>query len=247
MLNFIKTFIFTLLVGSILIKSQTINNINNIDNDELQIITLQPNNFIAISDEIKESNFEKWSMDLSKIDSDTNKIYVYIDSIGGSVEVGNKLINQFNYYSKIGKSIECIAKNAFSMAFQIFQNCDKRYILSSSVIMQHQVSLQNIKGPLINTMNYLKMIQSMSDDLDKKSAKKINIPYDEYKKLIQNDWWLYGQDIISNGVADSMVIIGCDPKLFNIFINQTIGEIEMLDDGSITLNDINVLKHSCPL
>ena len=158
MLNIIKTFIFTLLIGSTLIKSEYI------DNEELQIITLQPNNFIAISDEIQESGFKRWSMDLSKIKSDTDKIYVYIDSMGGSVEVGNKLINQFNYYSKIGKSIECIAKNAYSMAFQIFQNCDKRYILSSSIAMQHQVSLQNIKGPLINTMNYLKMIQSMSDD-----------------------------------------------------------------------------------
>ena len=242
MLKIIKIFIFTLLVGSTLIKS-----IDGFNNDELQIITLQPNNFIAISDEIKELNFERWSIDLSKIKSDTDKIYVYIDSIGGSVELGNKLINQLNYYSKIGKSIECIAKNAFSMAFQIFQSCDKRYILSSSVTMQHQVSLQNIKGPLINTMNYLKMIQSMSDDLDKKSAKKINIPYDEYKKLVQNDWWLYGEDIISNGVADSMVIVGCDPKLFNIFINQTIGELTISEDGSMTLNDINVLKHSCPL
>jgi hypothetical protein len=44
-----------------------------------------------------------------------------------------------------------------------------------------------------------------------------------------------------------MVIIGCDPKLFNIFINQTIGELTISEDGSMTLNDINVLKHSCPL
>jgi hypothetical protein len=44
-----------------------------------------------------------------------------------------------------------------------------------------------------------------------------------------------------------MVIVGCDPKLFNIFINQTIAGLQISEDGSMTLNDINVLKHSCPL
>jgi len=215
--------------------------------NNLQLITLKPNNFITINDEINEKSIMKLFTDLSKINSDTNIIYVYIDSPGGNVEEGSKLINQLNYYSKIGKSIECIAKNAFSMAFLIFQSCDKRYIMSSSIIMQHQMILHNIKGPLINTMNYLKMIETMSNDFDKKSANRINIPFDEYKKLIQNDWWLYGENIILKGAADSMVIIGCDPKLFDIFIEESMPKLEMSENGTIYMNTIQIKKHSCPL
>jgi ATP-dependent protease ClpP protease subunit len=191
----------------------------------------------------------KWSYNLSTVASEKETIYVYIDSNGGEVESGNKLINQLNYYSKIGKSIKCIAKNAFSMAFQIFQSsgCNSRYILTSSTTMQHQMSLNNIKGQLFNTMNYLKMIESMSNSLDQQSANRIGMSIEEYNKLTKTDWWLYGEDIIRKGVADCLVTIGCDQKLFNTHYYEIIEEAKITNDGYISITDKKIKKYLCPL
>jgi ATP-dependent protease ClpP protease subunit len=253
MSNIVKTLIMMLLFGSVMVRSQIdINqntNTNTYTNNNTisinKIITLEPNNFIYIDGEINDDNVIKWSKDLSKIE--TNTMYIYIDSPGGSVEAGNTFIEQLIYYNKIGKSIECIVKKAYSMAFQILQNCDKRYILSGSTTMQHQMSVNNIKGPLINTLNYLKMVESMSNDLDKRSAKRIGVNFDEYKKLTQNDWWLYGEDIITKGVADEIVIVGCDNKLFNVEIESIISEVEISNDGLILLKDKKIKKYLCPV
>jgi len=204
-----------------------------------KIITLDQYNFVAINDNIDGNNVKKWLKELSEAItlSKSNTVYILIDSQGGVVEAGNDLINQLEYYHLTGKSIECIAKNAFSMAFQIFQNCDKRYILSSSTLMQHQMSL-NINGKLLNTLNYLKMIETMSIDLDRKTAKRINIGYNEYKELIQHDWWTYGEEIIDYNLADEMVIVGCSPELFEIYE----------DEIEIMVSDIVLTKkYKCPL
>jgi ATP-dependent protease ClpP protease subunit len=241
-----------ILFSSLLIRSiDSTDNVEHkkIHNDKPLIITLEPNNFIAIDDTINDDNYLKWLNNLSTVASENDTIYIYIDSNGGDVESGNKFINQLNYYSQIGKSIKCIAKNAYSMAFQIFQSsgCHKRYILSSSTTMQHQFSLNNIKGQLINTMNYLKMIETMSKSLDQQSANRIGISYDEYFELTKNDWWLYGEDIISKGVADNLVTIGCDHKLFSSFYNIIVEDVQITEEGLISIKEKKIKKNLCPL
>ena len=64
----------------------------------------------------------------------SNKI-VYIDSPGGSVLAGVKIIDQIEKYQ-----MSCIASKAISMGFVIFQSCHNRLVTSSSQLMQHQIS-----------------------------------------------------------------------------------------------------------
>tara|TARA_B110000971_G_C19662959_1_gene343167 strand:- start:214 stop:489 length:276 start_codon:yes stop_codon:yes gene_type:complete len=71
----------------------------------------------------------------------TTNIYVYINSQGGDVSACQLLINQLKYQVMQNKTIGCIAQKAYSMAFHLLQNCNNRYITSSSQVMQHQISL----------------------------------------------------------------------------------------------------------
>jgi len=39
-----------------------------------------------------------------------------------------------NWYVGQGKTINCIAKSAYSMGFVIFQNCTNRYVMTSTTL-----------------------------------------------------------------------------------------------------------------
>lgn len=179
-----------------------------------KIITLKKNNFISIDKTITDVNVNKWIRSLNNIT--TKNIYIYISSNGGSVEAGELLIGQINYKKFYNFTIECIAQKAYSMAFHILQSCDKRYITQSSTVMQHQISLGIPNSQLENIISYLEMIKQMRDILELSTAKRINITIEDYRAKIITDWWLYGENIIKNNVADEIVYIGCEKELYNL-------------------------------
>ena len=210
-----------------------------------QIITLQKNNFVSIDDTINDENIEKWSKQMNKLTS--NSIYIYINSPGGSVDAGLQFINNMNWHIKQGKTVNCIVKSAYSMAFVILQNCSNRYVMSSSTLMQHQISLSNLQGPLNNLMNYLEMIHSISNELDITVSKRLGLSLDDYRNKIKNDWWLTGNTAVSNKVADEMVIVGCDPELYDIYSIHEDIVLDIDSKGNLEINKVEKKKDLCPL
>ena len=210
-----------------------------------QIITLQKNNFVSLDDTINDENIEKWSKQMNKLTS--NPIYIYIDSTGGSVDAGLQFINNMNWHIKQGKTVNCIVKSAYSMAFVILQNCSNRYVMSSSTLMQHQISLGNLKGPLNNLMNYLEMINSISNELDITVSKRLGLSLEDYRNKIKNDWWLTGNTAVSNKVADEMVIVGCDPELYDIHTTHEDVVFDIDSSGKLEINKVEKKKDLCPL
>lgn len=196
---------------------------------QLDLITLNRENHISILGTIDKASVDKAILDLNEINTDT--YYVYLNSPGGYVEEGDRLVTHMTYLQESGKTLNCIAENAHSMAFYIFQNCNQRYILPSSKVMQHQITVP-IEGQLTNIHNYIKMIEKMSHRMNLFTAKRIGISLEEFNKRVTTDWWLYGQDIIDHMVADKMVLVGCN----------TTKEAYLLPNG-----EIHELAHSCPL
>lgn len=228
---------------TILLFCIVINNYKFINSQE--IITFKKNNFISINDIINDDNVNIWIRDLSKINTDS--IYIYIDSSGGSVSAGLQFIEIINWYIEQGKKINCIAKSAYSMAFVILQQCTNRYIMSSSIVMQHQISLSGLKGSLNNLVNYIDMIKEIGNNLDNKIALRLNLTVDEYKSKINNDWWLYGKSIIEANVADTIVIVGCDQELYEITTKTEELVFNIDSFGNLELNKIESKKDLCPL
>jgi ATP-dependent protease ClpP protease subunit len=174
-------------------------------------------------------------------------IYVYINSPGGSVDAGNLFINNLKYQQKMNKSIECIAQSAYSMAFHILQHCDRRYITETSKVMQHQISIGNIEGPLVNTMNYLQMVANISYNMNLYSAMRLKITLDEYLLKVNNDWWLYGQDIINNNSADEIIYIGCNEELYSqSYIKEKV-ELDIDKNGNFGFIKKKVTFSLCPI
>lgn len=207
-----------------------LNNIN-ICESTTQIITLNKNNFISIDAEISDSNVVKWTNQLSKLNS--NPMYLYIDSSGGSVIAGLQFMNMMNWYMSQGNKINCIGKSAYSMAFIIFQNCSNRYVISSTTLMQHQMILSEINGQINNIQNYFEMINQISYQLDNMVSLRLNMSLVDYRNKISNDWWIYGNYAIDYKVADEFVIVGCDFELYEIAPKKefiSIKKIEFISD-----------------
>ena len=210
-----------------------------------QIITLKKNNFISMDDTIDDENVELWSKQMNKLTS--NPIYIYIDSPGGSVDAGLQFINNMNWHIKQGKTVNCIVKSAYSMAFNILQNCSNRYVMASSTLMQHQMSLGGINGPLNNLMNYLEMIHSISNEIDNNVSKRIGLSLEDYRNKIKNDWWFTGITALSNKVADEMVIVGCEPELYDITSVKEDLVFDFDSTGSLEIKKVEKTKDLCPL
>ena len=210
-----------------------------------QIITLKKNNFISIDDKINDENVALWSKQINKLNS--NPIYIYIDSPGGSVVAGLQFINNMDWLIGQGKSINCIAKSAYSMAFIILQHCNNRYVIKSSILMQHQMSLSGINGPLNNLGNYIEMIKSISDSLDSSMSARLNLTLNDYRNKISNDWWVYGQSAISAKMADSMVIVGCEQELYESDTKKEDIIFDLNLAGELELKKVESNKSLCPL
>jgi len=70
-------------------------------------------------------------------------VYMLINSPGGGVLAGLQIINIMNIVKQRGTTIHCVVPMiAMSMAFQIFAECDKRYVFDYSMLLWHPIRVQ---------------------------------------------------------------------------------------------------------
>lgn len=207
-INYINKFIFSVLSLTSLLKLSISLKYNN--------IILEKNNFVEIVDIINEKNTYAIIKDLAILSDKTSNLFIYINSPGGSVTDGEKIINQINFYQNLNYTVNCIALNAYSMAFYIFQSCNKRYITNITKLMTHQMVLSIPKMSFENLVNYLKIIKQIDDNLTNMVCKRINMSYEDYIKKRQSDWWIYSDDIIKYKLADEIVFINHDVAITNL-------------------------------
>jgi hypothetical protein len=136
-----------------------------------------------------------------------------------------------------GKTINCIANTAASMAFVILQACTNRYVLESSILMQH-VAFYRIKGDAPNNLSFVKFLEEMLFNVDKFQAKRLGISVKEFRAKIRDDWWFLGVSAIREKAADKMVSVICSLDLANKTYTETIRFFNFTFD---------VTWSSCPL
>ena len=190
-------------------------------------IYLNVSNVITIKDAIDDETATTF---LHKLNMLKNKegIYVYLDTPGGSVESGNKILMEVQKYN-----LSCIADRAYSMGFVILQGCAKRYITHYGRLMQHQISyaIKNEKGKIDSYSNFIDQVET---ELVGLQADRIQIPHDEFRLKTMNEWWMIGKYAIDNNCADKIVDVFCDTQLSNTNITEE-------------YDPINFVYSACPL
>jgi ATP-dependent protease ClpP protease subunit len=171
-------------------------------------ILLNKTNNLILKGAIDQEVTTEFIYEFNKInDKIKNKTYIYLDTPGGSVQEGMKIVTLIKNYN-----LSCIAERAYSMGFIIFQTCKKRYILQHSSLMQHQMSLgiMNEKGKIDS---YMKYINEIEDELTAIQASKLLLSRNQFRNKTVNEWWMYGENILKYRAADEIIKIECDSAL----------------------------------
>jgi ATP-dependent protease ClpP protease subunit len=169
-------------------------------------IHLTYGNFVLVKDTIDEDVANSFIYELNQMPSKENVI-VYLDTNGGSVEHGNKMLAEIQKYN-----LDCIAERAYSMGFVLLQGCNRRYITPYGRIMQHQISygIQNEKGKVDS---YVNLIDQIEEELATMQASKINTSVDAFRLKTMNDWWLIGKNAVTSNCVDEIRHVYCEPAL----------------------------------
>jgi hypothetical protein len=104
------------------------------------------------------------SKDLLELAKDKNVVTITIDSPGGSVYAGWEFMSAMQQAKAGGTRLDCyVTGMAASMAFQIFNYCDRRYALPYSTLLWHPVRM-SLRGGL--TPNDAKDVYLVLRDLE---------------------------------------------------------------------------------
>lgn len=169
-------------------------------------IKLNTTNLLNLKGVIEGKMVNRFLYDFN-LKTNKNNIYIFIDSPGGSVEDGYKIITEFQKYN-----LTCIVEKAYSMAFAILQVCKERYILPHGKIMQHQISL-GIMNEFGKIQSYLEFISQIEYELLNIQSNKIGITPDDLKNRTNNEWWLFGKNALKENCADKIVNVECSNVL----------------------------------
>lgn len=98
---------------------------------------------VFIEGAIKQLNGGRWASEIRQYaDLEVDYIDISINSPGGIVVSGLKIVEAIHYAQWSGSEVRCFVKDmAASMAWVIYTQCDKRYARLDSGFMSHYLSL----------------------------------------------------------------------------------------------------------
>jgi len=202
------------------------------------IIHLNTTNSIMLKGEVNSKMVSNFIYELNKKPNKSN-IFVYLNTNGGSVQEGMKIVSEINKYGS-----SCVAERAYSMGFVILQACKDRYILPHGSIMQHQISLgiMNEKGKIDSYMKYIDQIES---EVVESQAMRVGLSPTEFRLKTMNEWWLYGTNAVTQNCADKVVHIECSRELTNsIYTENKHGYIYTYSRCPLVMEEIDKKKNN---
>lgn len=146
------------------------------------------------------------------MDDDKKPIYLLINSPGGSVMAGRSIIDVM---TMIKTPIHCqVVGMSASMAALITMHCDKKFMTPSSFLLFHQMSIRIPDYTQIREMEAdLKFWRAYWEELMKSTAKKMNMPYEEFFEKNNNTWMITAQQAKDAGYIDDLLTeIQCQKK-----------------------------------
>lgn len=195
-----------------------------------EFISLTKDNVVVIKDAIDDQSVSQAIYKLNKMKNKSD-VFIYLDTPGGSVESGNRLLMEIQKYN-----LSCIADRAYSMGFVLLQGCKTRYIRPYGRIMQHQISY-GVKGEKGKIDSYQQFIHQLEDDLVTIQATRVKLTPQEFRYKTMNEWWMIGRHAVENDCVDSIADVFCDDALTRQNYTINYGPIEFIYSQCPLVND----------
>jgi ATP-dependent Clp protease protease subunit len=180
-----------------------------------EIVELGQENFVRLVGEIEDASASRFIQELYTVSAKNPSVTVYIDSPGGDVMAGMRIIDAVQGLRAVrpGLRLQCYAQNAASMAFIFLQtSCDRRVVSAFSVLMSHQASL-GVRGKAGEVETRLDLVRQVLELLDVRVAARLGMSVAAYRQTIVNDWWLVGKNALEAKAADTLGSAACSAEL----------------------------------
>lgn len=135
---------------------------------------------------------------------------VLIDSPGGEVGAGQRLIDTLMIEHNSGTRIVCVAiNNAHSMAFNIMSFCDVRLATAGTKMVAHKIAISYIMGR--GTAKNLREIARELDRYDEpycvQNSKILHLTRKEYDKYADRDYMWKVAELLKRNYLDGIAVI----------------------------------------
>ena len=199
-------------------------------------ITLTKNNSVVFNQPFTGLYVAKKIMEIFKKAPSSDKIYLVLDTPGGSVSDGLRFIDTIK---ALKIPVHTITLSAASMGYQVVQQLGTRYITASGTLMSHRGAISGLSGQVPGELDArLNLIHQVLSDMNKAAAKRIGIPLKDYEASIVNELWSFGAEAVRTGQADQVANVQCNKELI---------EEEIVEEVATPFGIINVVFSACPL
>ena len=143
--------------------------------------------------------------------------YVYIDSPGGSVGAGARMVAEMQQ-----RNYTCLVDTAYSMAFGLVQACTRRLVRPSGSMMQHQITVSGVNGELSKVLARLHNVDRVRKRLDRMQSARLNLTEAAFVARTTNEWWLDADDAVAHQCVDGIAPpIACSASLLEKTLQRT--------------------------
>jgi len=126
-----------------------------------------------------------------------------INSEGGSVTAGISIFNTIRAHP--GRVTGIVNGAAFSMASYILQACDHRLVYSNSLLMIHNPFAIGLTADAEELRRYADLLDTYAAAVLNGYADGSGLDSSEIKRIMDEETFYVGQEIIDNGFADDMI------------------------------------------
>lgn len=155
-------------------------------------------------DAVDAESVDKVLARLREVLATENEAYLLIDSPGGSVFDGARLVS---YIKDSHKPIHTVAVGmAASMGFQLFEVGATRLMTSNAFIMGHPAA-GGTQGTAYEMEALISFIRKYTEAWDRAIAKRADIPYEKFELMILKNMWLPASEAMELHLADKIVHI----------------------------------------
>lgn len=171
------------------------------------------------------------------MESDSDNLYLYLDTPGGSVIDGERLIQTIHALERTGKQVTVVASMALSMGFDILQYSGTRLITKGAILMQHQMA-SRVSGNVMSMNELMTFTNYIYNSTCEHQAHRLGMTVEQFKIRVNDEWWMYGKQGLENNAADDEALVLCTSEL----IKDTVSETFYTWFGPVTL-----VFSKCPL
>lgn len=197
---------------------------------KLDTVTLSQSNSVTLDQVFDDESVNKVMRDLQTLSDNNSKnadLYLVINSPGGSVEAGMKLIA---FAKALPQKVKTLTIFAASMGFQTVQGLDERLITVGGTLMSHPASF-GVQGQTpYQVISRLNWILQMIEELDQHDADRMQITLQEYEDLVHDEYWVTDKKAVKDHAADRTVGVRCgkydSPTKF-IIVATMFGNVEV--------------------